>query len=91
MPKPSRYVLIWLDEREYYELHLHGQLQQRFQRGDDDAFSRWLEEHTAFAFGGNPVGFRSSKKPGLAGPAIGTPIGHRIDIPANVIWDHQPR
>ena len=52
MSKPSRYVLIWLNEREYYELHLHGQLQQRFQRGDDDAFSRWLEAHTAFAFWG---------------------------------------
>ncbi len=55
MPKPSRYVLIWLDEREHYELHLHGQLQQRFQRGDEDAFSRWLEAHTAFAFWG-PAG-----------------------------------
>ncbi|HEX6555520.1 MAG TPA: LuxR family transcriptional regulator, partial [Ktedonobacteraceae bacterium] len=52
MPKPSQYVLIWLDEREHYELHLHGQLQQRFQRGDDDAFSHWLEAHTAFAFWG---------------------------------------
>jgi LuxR family maltose regulon positive regulatory protein len=52
VPKPSRYVLIWLDERERYELHLHGQLQQHFQRGDDDAFSRWLEAHTAFAFVG---------------------------------------
>src|SRR5215831_2065000 len=39
-------------EREHYELHLHGQLQQCFQRGDDDAFSRWLEVHTAFAFVG---------------------------------------
>jgi len=52
MPKPSPYVLIWLDEREHYELHLHGQLQQRFQRGDDQAFSRWLDEHTAFTFVG---------------------------------------
>jgi LuxR family maltose regulon positive regulatory protein len=48
-------VLIWLDVGEHYELHLHGQLQQRFQRGDDDAFSRWLEAHTAFAFWG-PTG-----------------------------------
>jgi LuxR family maltose regulon positive regulatory protein len=37
-------------EREHYALHLQGQLQQYFQRGDDQAFSRWLEEHTAFAF-----------------------------------------
>src|SRR5260221_8235592 len=41
-----------MHEREHYELHLHGQLQQCFQRGDDDAFSRWLEAHTAFAFVG---------------------------------------
>jgi len=52
VPKPSRYVLIWLHEREHYELHLHGQLHQCFQRGDDEAFSRWLKEHTAFAFVG---------------------------------------
>src|SRR5438105_7987103 len=31
---------------------MHGQLQQCFQRGDDEAFSRWLEKHTAFAFVG---------------------------------------
>src|SRR6266566_2871772 len=41
-----------MHERERYELHLHGQLQQCFQGGDDDVFSRWLEEHTAFAFVG---------------------------------------
>ena len=52
MPRPSPYVLIWLDERERYELHLDGQIQQYFQRGDDNAFSRWLEAHTAFAFVG---------------------------------------
>src|SRR5207302_647408 len=32
--------------------HLHGQLQQCFQRGDDEAFSHWLNEHSAFAFWG---------------------------------------
>src|ERR1051326_2590673 len=31
---------------------MHGQLHQCFQSGDDEAFSRWLEEHTAFAFMG---------------------------------------
>src|SRR6266487_5908504 len=41
-----------MHEQERYELHLHGQLQQCFQGGDDDVFSRWLEEHTAFAFVG---------------------------------------
>jgi len=50
--KPSRYVLIWMHEREHYELHMHGQLQQCFQRRDDEAFSHWLNEHTAFAFWG---------------------------------------
>ena len=52
MPKASPYVLIWLDEREHYELHLHGQLDQRFHTGDDRAFSRWLDEHKAFTFVG---------------------------------------
>ncbi len=52
MSKPSRHVLIWLDEQEHYELHLQGQLQQCFQRGDDDTFARWLEKQTAFAFVG---------------------------------------
>ncbi len=52
MSKPSQYVLIWMHEREHYELHMHGQLQQCFQRGDDEAFSHWLNEQTAFAFWG---------------------------------------
>jgi LuxR family transcriptional regulator, maltose regulon positive regulatory protein len=69
VPKPSQYVLIWLDERERYELHLHGQLQQCFQRGDDDVFSRWLEEHTAFAFVGQSGRISALKeaRPGGAG------------------------
>src|SRR2546421_6634131 len=41
-----------MHEREHYELHMHGQLQQCFQRRDDEAFSHWLNEHTAFAFWG---------------------------------------
>src|SRR5947209_8214353 len=41
-----------MHEREHYELHMHGQLQQCFQRGDDEAFSHWLNEQTAFAFWG---------------------------------------
>src|SRR5438067_6387171 len=44
-----------MHEREHYELHMHGQLQQCFQRRDDEAFSHWLNEHTAFAFWG-PAG-----------------------------------
>src|SRR2546430_7903675 len=31
---------------------MHGQLQQCFQRGDDEAFSHWLNGHSAFAFWG---------------------------------------
>jgi LuxR family transcriptional regulator, maltose regulon positive regulatory protein len=69
VPKPSPYVLIWLDERERYELHLHGQLQQYFHRGEDDAFSRWLETHTAFAFVGQSgrISALKESRPGGAG------------------------
>jgi LuxR family maltose regulon positive regulatory protein len=69
VPKPSPYVLIWMHERERYELHLHGQLQQCFQGGDDDVFSRWLEEHTAFAFVGQSGRISALKeaRPGGAG------------------------
>ena len=67
MPNPSRYVLIWLDEREHYELHLHGQLQQCFKRGDDIAFSRWLEEHTAFAFVGQSGRISALKEARIGG------------------------
>src|SRR6266851_8870583 len=52
MSKPSLHALVWSHEREHYELHMHGQLQECFPRGDESAFSRWLEEHTAFAFVG---------------------------------------
>src|SRR6266487_2858649 len=58
-----------MHERERYELHLHGQLQQCFQGGDDDAFSRWLEAHTAFAFVGQSGRISALKeaRPGGAG------------------------
>ena len=75
MPKPSRYVLIWLHEREHYELHMHGHLHQRFQRGDDEAFSRWLEEHTSFAFVGKSgrISVLKEARPGGTGS---TPLGY---------------
>src|SRR5436309_506912 len=39
-------------EREHYELHMHGQLQQCFQRGDDEAFSHPLTLVSAAAGSG---------------------------------------
>ncbi|TMD63380.1 MAG: LuxR family transcriptional regulator, partial [Chloroflexi bacterium] len=50
MPKPSRHALIWSAAHQHYELHIHGHPEQCFSRGDEPAFSRWLDEHTAFAF-----------------------------------------
>jgi len=91
MSKPSLHALVWSHEREHYELHMHGQLQECFPRGDESAFSRWLEEHTAFAFVGKSGRLWSSKKRGLAGQAIGMPIVRRIDTLANAIWDPRPR
>src|SRR5437588_12430172 len=52
MPKPSRHALIWSEVHQHYELHIHGHPEQCFSRGDEPAFSRWLDEHTAFAFEG---------------------------------------
>ena len=52
MPKSSSRVLIWSEERQHYELQVHGQVEQWFHPGDDADFSRWLVEHTAFAFVG---------------------------------------
>ena len=53
MPKLPPYVLIWFEERQHYELQNHGQAMQWFHPGDKTAFSRWLTEHTAFAFVGH--------------------------------------
>ena len=52
MPKPSLHALIWSEEHQHYELLLHGHPEQCFRPGDEPAFSRWLEEHPAFAFVG---------------------------------------
>src|SRR5712691_1729883 len=52
MPKPSLHALTWSQEQEQYELYIHGQREQCFRRGDEPAFSRWLAEHTSFAFEG---------------------------------------
>src|SRR5947209_13549635 len=50
MPKPSRHALIWSAAHQHYELHIHGHPEQCFSRGDEPAFSRWLDEHRAFGF-----------------------------------------
>ena len=52
MPRSSPYALLWSEEQQHYELHLRGQLSQRFLPGESEAFSRWLSEQTAFAFAG---------------------------------------
>jgi LuxR family transcriptional regulator, maltose regulon positive regulatory protein len=52
MPKPSAYALTWSEMHQRYELHSHGQPDRYFRPGDEAAFSRWLAEHTAFAFVG---------------------------------------
>ncbi|WP_165423386.1 LuxR C-terminal-related transcriptional regulator [Ktedonosporobacter rubrisoli] len=50
MPTPSRYALIWSEMQHKYELQLQRQRVDCFSPGDALAFSRWLEEHTSFAF-----------------------------------------
>ncbi|HLZ57326.1 MAG TPA: LuxR C-terminal-related transcriptional regulator [Ktedonosporobacter sp.] len=52
MPKPPLHALIWSHEHQRYELHSHGQPVSCFRRGDEPAFSRWLAQHSAFAFVG---------------------------------------
>ncbi len=52
MPKPLLHVLIWSHEQKHYQLYSHDQPEQCFPPGDEPAFSRWLDEHTAFAFEG---------------------------------------
>jgi len=52
MSRASQYALIWSYEHQHYELHIHGQREQCFHRGDEPAWQSWLDEHTAFAFVG---------------------------------------
>src|SRR5437588_5791756 len=52
MPRSSLYALRWSEEHQQYELHIRGQLHQRFPPGESEAFSRWLSEQTSFAFAG---------------------------------------
>src|SRR5207244_1600078 len=52
VPRSSLYALLWSEEHQQYELHIRGQLHQRFHPGESEAFSRWLSEQTSFAFAG---------------------------------------
>src|SRR5579884_1372806 len=52
MSRASQYALTWSHEHQHYELHIHGQRERCFSRGDEPAWQRWLSEHTAFAFQG---------------------------------------
>src|SRR5256884_5312757 len=46
------HALIWSHEQKHYKLYSHGQPEQCSPPGDEPAFSRWLDGHTAFAFEG---------------------------------------
>jgi LuxR family maltose regulon positive regulatory protein len=66
MPKPSLHVFIWSGKHQRYELQSHGHTSQWFHPGDEPAFTRWLEEHTSFAFVGQ-AGRLSVIKEGRSG------------------------
>ncbi len=50
MPRVSQHALIWSEEDQHYELHTQGHLISCFRRGDDSSISRWLAQHSAFAW-----------------------------------------
>jgi LuxR family maltose regulon positive regulatory protein len=52
MPGPSLHALIWSQAQQQYELTIDGHPEHCFRRGDEPAWQRWLDEHTAFAFVG---------------------------------------
>src|SRR5947209_11409979 len=52
MPRPLLHALIWSHEQKHYQLYSHGRPEQCFSPADGLAFSRWLDDHTAFAFVG---------------------------------------
>src|SRR5260370_3228582 len=66
MPKSSLHVFIWSEKHQRYELKSHGHSDQWFHPGDEPAFTRWLEEHTSFAFVGQ-TGRLSVIKEGRSG------------------------
>jgi LuxR family transcriptional regulator, maltose regulon positive regulatory protein len=52
MPRPLLHALIWSPDHKHYQLYSHGQPEQCFLPADGLAFSRWLDDHTAFVFVG---------------------------------------
>src|SRR5215467_14363846 len=52
MPRPALYTLSWCEDSQRYELQSGGKTDQWFRQGDEQAFARWLAEHTAFSFAG---------------------------------------
>jgi LuxR family maltose regulon positive regulatory protein len=52
MPKPSSQILLWSEEHQGYDLHIHGQRQRSFYPQDEPAWLAWVQEQTAFAFQG---------------------------------------
>ncbi len=52
MPKLSLHVLAWSQERQIYELFMHGHLCPSFHPDDRQQWQGWLSEHTSFAFHG---------------------------------------
>ncbi|GHP00527.1 hypothetical protein KSF_105740 [Reticulibacter mediterranei] len=52
MPKPSSQILLWSEEHQGYDLHIHGQRQRSFHPQDEPAWLAWVQEQMAFAFQG---------------------------------------
>src|SRR5690349_24360960 len=52
LPKALEHTIIWEEEQQQYQLSTHGQAQQEFRREDEAAFSRWVAQHSSFAFVG---------------------------------------
>ena len=52
MPRVPLHALIWSSDQRLYESYMQGQLEQRFQPGDEAAWLAWLREVTSFAFHG---------------------------------------
>jgi LuxR family maltose regulon positive regulatory protein len=52
MPRLPLHALIWSRDQSLYELYTQGQLEQRFQPGDEAAWLAWLGGVSSFAFQG---------------------------------------
>lgn len=50
MPRVPLYALIWSRNQGLYEISTRGQLVQRFQPADHQAWQSWLREVTSLAF-----------------------------------------